>query len=650
MPNATTPTREPRDATGQLADDIDAGGTLPDHVHAGDAAVVVLCTLAARLSRGEVAKLAATLPERIGTIVRYCPRPPGDAGESFDTDSFMERVGRRLRIAPPAARRLTQGVFAAVRVQLSAREVQDAASQLPKDLRALWLGDEPFAPSVPLAPVHAPEPPPPDEPLDLVGRGMLAEIEADGSLPEGESALAVASAVLGALTHRVSPGEARAFVDVLPPILKEQVAPAAPPDEASMARFDVCGAARRRRGATERLATRGRAADPARLRRGARPRAPARSGRHRQSAAARSQAALARPAALGQEAIDALGRARAVWCHRRSGVPADLPALEALVRRGDFEARSSASPIRRFTSTGCARACTTASRCGASIARRSPGFARSCAMCAATTATRRRSWRCARARRCRLASLLHGHPAGDVPCGRRELRAAELTANARIMVEKPFGRDLRQRVALDRPCARRSPKTPSSASTTSSAKSRSRTCSTSASPTALSSPCGTATTSSRCRSRWRNPSACAAAARSTKRRAHPRRDPEPPLAGGRVDRARGPPAAARACRDESARLLRRSCRSVGSASCAGSTVAIATSATSRPIRASRRSPRAHFHRRLALGGRAVYLRAGKALATTATEVWVTMRRPPRSPLGTARRARAITRAFVWVPT
>jgi uncharacterized protein (DUF2267 family) len=240
MPDPTTPATEARDASDRLADDIDGGGTLPSHVHAGDAAVVVLCTLAARLSRGEVAKLSAALPDRIGTIVRYCPRPAGDAGETFDVDGFMDRIARRFSIPAATAMQLTQGVFAAVHAQLSDREVQDAASQLPKDLRALWLGDEPFAPRVPLPPRREPQPPP-DEELDLVGRAMLAEIEADGSLPEGESALGVASAVLGALAHRVSPGEARAFVDVLPPILREQVAPAAPRDEASMARFDYLG-------------------------------------------------------------------------------------------------------------------------------------------------------------------------------------------------------------------------------------------------------------------------------------------------------------------------------------------------------------------------------------------------------------------------
>ena len=79
-------------------------------------------------------------------------------------------------------------------------------------------------------------------------------------------------------------------------------------------------------------------------------------------------------------------------------------------------------------------------------------------------------------------------------------------------MEKPFGTDLASaRVAERAGCTRSSPRSRSSASTTSSARSRRRTSWRSASPTACSSRSGTATSSTTCRStcprRWASASA-----------------------------------------------------------------------------------------------------------------------------------------------
>jgi uncharacterized protein (DUF2267 family) len=232
-------------------DSLDAGvrrsGALPRHVRAFDAATAVLGTLATRLSRGEVGKLAAALPDRIGTVLRYCPRPDRDEGEAFDKDAFVQRVAERLSIEPAAAEKLTRAVFAALHAQLAEREAHDAASQLPKELRDLWLGGETLAPSVPLPPQRHVVPPgfvddrPREDELDLVGRRFLAEIEEDGSVPDDKTALDVSTAVLGALARRVSGGEARAFIAALPPILQRQLAPAASHGERPVERFNYAG-------------------------------------------------------------------------------------------------------------------------------------------------------------------------------------------------------------------------------------------------------------------------------------------------------------------------------------------------------------------------------------------------------------------------
>ena len=76
------------------------------------------------------------------------------------------------------------------------------------------------------------------------------------------------------------------------------------------------------------------------------------------------------------------------------------------------------------------------------------------------------------------------------------LGATGLAEDARVIVEKPFGRDLASAQRSTPPSTTSSTSRRSSASTTSSARSRSRTSSRSASPTGCSSRSGTATTSS----------------------------------------------------------------------------------------------------------------------------------------------------------
>ena len=106
--------------------------------------------------------------------------------------------------------------------------------------------------------------------------------------------------------------------------------------------------------------------------------------------------------------------------------------------------------------------------------------------------------------------------------------------SARVIVEKPFGRDLASAQELERdPASVISPSRRSSGSTTTSARRRSRTSSTSGSPTPSSSRSGTATTSTACRSPWPRTSASASAAASTRGRRDPRRGPEPPAPGRR---------------------------------------------------------------------------------------------------------------------
>jgi 6-phosphogluconate dehydrogenase len=101
----------------------------------------------------------------------------------------------------------------------------------------------------------------------------------------------------------------------------------------------------------------------------------------------------------------------------------------------------------------------------------------------------------------RARRVLHGHSAVDVPHGRRVARIGGLNERGRIVVEKPFGRDLASAKELNDTLHSVFPRSASSASTTTSARRASRTCWCSASATRCSSRCGTATTCAACRSR-----------------------------------------------------------------------------------------------------------------------------------------------------
>ena len=204
---------------------------------------------------------------------------------------------------------------------------------------------------------------------------------------------------------------------------------------------------------------------------------------------------------------------------------------------------------------------------------------------------------------------------------------------ARVIVEKPFGHDLASaRRAQRASCTARSTRRTSSASTTTSASGRCTTCCSSASPTRSWSRSGTANTSRACRSRWPRTSACRAAARSTTQTGtDPRRRAEPPLPGA-VQPRDGAAGAHRqrvdARREGQGAEVDPHARARAT-SCAASSAATCRSRAWRPTRRSRRSPRC----KLALDswrwqGVPFYIRAGKYLPVTCTEVMARFRRPP----------------------
>ena len=129
-----------------------------------------------------------------------------------------------------------------------------------------------------------------------------------------------------------------------------------------------------------------------------------------------------------------------------------FPALQAMIRRGHSRRAGHRRRARRAASSSCGSARTTASSstAGASIRRRSPS-------CVAAAALRRRrlpepdNVRCVCAPRSagRASAALPGDSAEPVPARRRGRSAERCARGARVVVEKPFGRDLASARALN---------------------------------------------------------------------------------------------------------------------------------------------------------------------------------------------------------
>lgn len=139
---ATTPSREAD--TAAMEAEIEERGVLPPGVHGTDAASAVLCVLAQRLTGGEAQDLVAALPKGLRAYVDSCVRYPLDQAEVFDRAEFLRRVAAHLHVTEPQAEAIARAVFPAVRRRLPSVEVYDVASQLPRDLKDLWM-DAPSA-------------------------------------------------------------------------------------------------------------------------------------------------------------------------------------------------------------------------------------------------------------------------------------------------------------------------------------------------------------------------------------------------------------------------------------------------------------------------------------------------------------------------
>jgi uncharacterized protein (DUF2267 family) len=161
----------------------------------GDAAEratrATLQTLAERITRGEADDLAAVLPPALAAWLHK----PGPAAEAFDAEEFLRRVAERAGLDMARAESAARAVFTALGHAVPARELDDAAAQLPRD----------FARLLPHGPTAG----------ELGADEFISRVAERTGL-ESSAARRAAEAVLETLAERISGGEVEDLIARLP--------------------------------------------------------------------------------------------------------------------------------------------------------------------------------------------------------------------------------------------------------------------------------------------------------------------------------------------------------------------------------------------------------------------------------------------------
>jgi uncharacterized protein (DUF2267 family) len=120
--------------------EVRSSGTLAAGMTEVEAVRVVLCTLCARISRGEAEGLMLGLPPALRPLLEHCALDRAEPPEVFDRGELLARVAGELQVAPEQAEAIVRAVFTAAQRALRPKVIHDVASQLPLDLQDLWVG------------------------------------------------------------------------------------------------------------------------------------------------------------------------------------------------------------------------------------------------------------------------------------------------------------------------------------------------------------------------------------------------------------------------------------------------------------------------------------------------------------------------------
>jgi uncharacterized protein (DUF2267 family) len=165
------------------------------------AAGVTLATLAERLSAGEARDIAEQLPRDLGSWLA-----DADGAEPFHADEFLRRIAQREGVDLDTAERHARAVFTALGRAVKHQELEDMATELPKDFEPL------IADALSQADRLAPE--------AVVPAEEFIQRVADRTGLEPGAARRATEAVLETLGERVSAGEIEDLAAQLAPELR----------------------------------------------------------------------------------------------------------------------------------------------------------------------------------------------------------------------------------------------------------------------------------------------------------------------------------------------------------------------------------------------------------------------------------------------
>jgi uncharacterized protein (DUF2267 family) len=117
--------------------EIEERGVLPAEVKGADAITAVMCLVNWRISGGEARDVVSSMPVYLRSLMLDCGFHPEEA-DVFGRGEFIGRVSGQLGVDAGTAEEIAKAVFAAVRKQMPAEEIDHILSQLPQDLKELW--------------------------------------------------------------------------------------------------------------------------------------------------------------------------------------------------------------------------------------------------------------------------------------------------------------------------------------------------------------------------------------------------------------------------------------------------------------------------------------------------------------------------------
>lgn len=182
---------------------VELRADLPDYLPPRRATMVTLCTLAERLTAGQVQRIYDALPRDLRPLFAACVPDFGRPATKFDDAGFLDLLAHRLAVSPAHGELIAESVFQVLREVLPAEVIEHVAVQLPRDLVDLWLGTR--------APLLGAE-----VPADTAKWELLTDISDGVPLPVGVDSARALSSVMCAFSQRLSGGEARDVLLGLP--------------------------------------------------------------------------------------------------------------------------------------------------------------------------------------------------------------------------------------------------------------------------------------------------------------------------------------------------------------------------------------------------------------------------------------------------